>query len=206
MNYLIEQAMRSSITGLSFVERYGGIVRAMKYKDAGKIPVSTLLSSDQCKDTSFYKMLIPDDAYKSVVYLEELGIRGPNFGGPKQNVMIFNSRMRFVAWLNLRKLGISDAYNPERFALEAITALKGRNDFTQDSISGDFQVLRFTVGGTDYNTAFGRYSYADRAHLFFDPYGFFYFDMEIELRINAACVPALTLSDPIDCIGVWEPA
>lgn len=203
MNYIIEQALRAKITGLSFIERYGGIVRPMTYKSEGKVPVSTLLTADQCKDPSFYKLLIPDSNYKSVSYLENLGITGPAFSGPKQNVMTFNSRLRFVCWMNLRALGISDDYNPERFAVEAITTIKGRTDFTVDSISGDLQVLRFTMGGTDPQRVFGQYSYADKEKLYFDPYGFFYFDMEVELNINAACVSALTLSAPLNCVGVW---
>lgn len=204
MNYLIEQALRSKITALSFIERYGGLVRPMTYKNEGKVPVSTLLTADQCKDPSFYKLLVPDSDYKSVSYFEPVRMTGPTFGGPKQNLMTFRSSLRFVCWLNLRELGISDAYNPERFAIEAITALKGRTNFDIDSIKGDINVLNFTMGGTDPQTVFGRYSYGGKERLYFDPYGFFYFDMDIELRVNSACVSALTLDSAINCVGVWE--
>ena len=204
MNYLIEQALRTKITGLSFVERYGGVVRSMQYKDVGKVPVSTLLTSDQCKDPSFYKLLVPASAYKSVCYLEALSNTGPTFSGPKQNAITFKNSLRFVAWLNLRKLGIDGDYNPERFAIEAMSAIKGRTDFNKDQIQGAVEILNFRMGTADFNTAFGKYSYSGKDSLFFDPYGFFFFDFDVKLSINAGCLDAITLGDPMDCIGVWE--
>lgn len=199
MNYLIEQALRSKITGLSFIERYGGIVRPITYKDAGKVPVSTLLTADQCKDPSFYKLLVPDSDYKSISYFEVLNNSGPVFEGPKQSMMVYEGSLRFVCWLNLRALGIADAYNPERFSIEVMNAIKGRTAVNVDGIQGEVQVLKTTMGGVDPKVPFGRYSYSNKERLFFNPYGFFYFDIKVQLMIGASCIAALSIADPLTC-------
>lgn len=197
MIYLAEQAIRSAITGLDFVERYGGFTRPLTATIAGKrktFPVAYYLSDKQCFEDGLFEAWTPDDKYKSVCYWEQAGPNSITY----QKEFESANRMRFICWLNLQKLGISTPTNPERFALAVMKAIKGRRSFNIGSVQGTVDFNSFQMQ-YDQNTVFGSYSYSDRNSLFFFPYAFFAFDCTANVKITDGCIPALTVAEGLAC-------
>lgn len=213
MIYLIDQAIRSKITALNFVERYGGFampVTADFPSDEGAnrktFPVSCSLSASECFEQDKYKNLVPNDAYKSVCYIEEVAINAFEFGGSKRKSWTTTARIRVVCWLNYNKLGLDDCKSTDRFALALIAAVMENNgyySFDIDSIKGAVHIQGAKIVEKNPNVVFGRYSYANMSHLFFWPFDFFAVDFSCGIHISGGCVPGLTLGSEVTCLTNW---
>jgi len=60
-------------------------------------------------------------------------------------------------------------------------------------------VTRASITEVDESAIFGAYSYADRKHLFVQPYEFFAVDFEFTFVMPKNCVSMITLDDEIVC-------
>lgn len=206
----IEQALRSSLTGLSFVERYGGQAYPAAFAVTGEngairktMPVSCNLNDTACLETGKYSKLVPDSLYKSVAYLEEQGPASIVYAGAKANEITSTQRVRFVAWLNMQRLGYDDCVGTMRFAAEALNAIKGRRSFTVDSVSGEMDINRASILEKDPQRVFSRYSYSELQWAFFWPYDFFAIEFEARVMVNAACFESSTAQTAIKCLTNW---
>lgn len=206
----IEQALRTSLTGLSFVERYGGEAYPVSYDvalDSGSVrktlPVSMSLNDTACLETGRHSKLVPDSRYKSVAYLEEQGGATLTYTGAKANEITSIQRVRFVCWLNMQKLGYLDTKGTMRFAVEALNAIKGRRAFTVDTVQGELEVNRATIMEKDPQRIFSRYSYSDLSWAFFWPYDFFAVEFEARVMVSAACFEDSTAQSEIVCLTQW---
>lgn len=207
---IIEQVLREPITGLSFIERYGGIaipVTVTVNTDNGPIiktmPVSCSVTDPACLETGKHSKLMPDSAYKSVSYLEEQGAAGVTFSGAKLNEVAGVSRVRLVSWLNMQKLGYDDCKGTTRFELEALNAIKGRREFSVDGISGTLDISRTSIIAKSPANIFGAYAYHTEDWAFFWPYDYFAVEFEARVMINAACLIPSEEQTPIECITNW---
>lgn len=206
----IEQALRSTITGLSFVERYGGHAYPVSFAVNGEggasikaMPVSCGLNDARCLETGKYTHLVPDDRYKSVAYLEEQGPASIVYGGAKANEITAIQRVRLVCWLNMRRMGYDDCIGTMRFAAEALNAIKGRRAFTADAITGEMEINRASIMEKDPQRVFSRYSYSGLSWAFFWPYDFFAVEFEARVMVNAACFEGSTAQNEIECLTNW---
>lgn len=216
MRELIIEALSPDIMALPFIERYGGLVQQItrafevgedstggpvfEYKS---FPVSCQLTNEECWELEKYKNLVPDDSYKSVSYFEADNRTTTNASGTKLNEWTYTTTIRFVCWLNLPALGINDCKGTGRFEVQVSKAVMGHKEFSIDGVDGSLHIRNANLVEKSASRIFGRYSYGDKEKVYFFPYDFFAIDFDISMRINANCIPALTLSDPIDCITNW---
>ena len=205
-----EQALRAALTGLSFVERYGGEAYPVSYDvalDNGAVrktlPVSMNLNDTACLETGRYSKLVPDDLYKSVAYLEEQGPASITYTGAKANEITSRQRVRFVCWLNMKRLGYSDTLGTMRFAVETLNAIKGRRSFSVDGVPGELDITRASILEKNPQQVFSRYSYSDLSWAFFWPYDFFAVEFEAVVMVNAACFEASEAQTPTQCLTEW---
>ena len=220
MNNLLVSAFYPAIvgtadpdSGLGFIERYGGLVRPLRYNERdgdGNVypiayPVSCLIA-DSCTDPGIYKGLTPDDRYKSVAYFERRGDGVQSFGTPTQNDMTFRLPLRFVVWLNFKKLGIEGCPSILPYAMAFVKALHVQNlTATDTSISQPARVHIRSWGWPDQraDVIFAPYSYAVKEQYFMPPYGFFAVDLVAELMVNIGCFVAPDVQTEIDCITTF---
>lgn len=209
---LIEQAFSADIQALSFIERYGGLARPTElYVPAGNVtllkvfPVSCDISEQDCFEVGKYNQLVPNDAYNSVSWFEQNGDGPVVIGGPKAGHAISTQNMRFVCWLNLKRLGYNDCKGTTRFELAVLKALTGSRSFTVDGITGRIDVSSTSVIQQDRARIFGKYSFAESRNdaIFFWPFGFFAVDLTCKVSVSLACLDELEAESAIECITNW---
>lgn len=200
-------------SGLGFIERYGGLVRPLRYteRDADgntypmAYPVSCLIE-DSCTEPSIYKALTPDSAYKSVAYFERRGAGTIAFGTPAQHDLTFRMPLRFVAWLNYKKLGVDGCPSTLAYMMAFIKALRSQQMTASDTtLTNPARVLvkSFELPEQRADIVFAPYSYAAKEWAFMPPYGFFAVDLVAELTTSIHCFTEPVVPAEIDCITTY---
>lgn len=199
---LIEKTLRPLIAELPFVDRYGGVVRTITQKmDNASLsyPVSHYASEKRCFEDGLFTALVPDSDYKSVSYFEQRGASRLRSSGAKGRETTTLVNVRFVCWLNLQKLGISDVPNLDNYIYAVINKIKGRHEFDVDGFKGAFTINELAVPINDHKALFADYSYSDKQEYFFFPYAYFAIDPTIEVEANLGCLPTMTLGMASEC-------
>lgn len=206
----IEQSIKSQITGLSFIERYGGVAIPVSITQQTKngpvikvLPVSCDVDDTDCLETGKHPKLVPNSTYKSVAYLEEQGSTTVNFAGAKAGEITATSRIRLVVWLNMQKLGYDDCKGTNRFELETLNAIKGFREFTVDGVTGTVNISRTSIVQKVSTNIFAKYSYSDHQWAFFWPYDYFAVDFDATVKVGAGCLTSSTEQTVIECITNW---
>lgn len=214
MIYLLEQNIRSTITGLNFVERYGGIVRPVTVERAGRdgnrfsdvYPVSRYANLKTCFDTGDnLDDLIPDDRYKSIAYWEQRSNVDVVPGGAKDQYWRAAVDLRLVVWLNLYRLGLTNYADTDKMELQALKEV--RNLAGTQIVDG---VYRFAIHSVnprpvirEPRNVFAPYSYNEKEWAFHFPYSFFAVDFTFNLMFAAGCIQAVELGEESECITTW---
>jgi len=216
LQYLIETLLSDELQNLSFVDRYGGIVKPVEIKQQTTTgttksiyPVSTNVNNKDCFNNGFYQHLIPDDSKKSIVYWELLN--------PMQNVGMtprvnkfnnirYRGTARLVVWLNLKELGFekvepNDISNGAIFTLPEISnivSLQGKISgglFDKDNIS-----IKPSRIITDQKAIFNKYTYSQDYNYYLYPYNFFAIDVLFELDTCLKNSFTFPINNPIECL------
>jgi hypothetical protein len=154
------------------------------------------INLNEC-DTSRYFDLCPDDSKKSVIYLEDKGIRFKQIDGTK---IYFTASVDLVGWLNLALLGVSDCSFSARCITSIISSLIGKGTPFQ---SGIYQrvIIRPVFEQSKSINPFLKYSYnIDKQQLLMHPYDFFVLTIEVDFVIDSRCIEEIVLNPPIDCL------
>lgn len=213
---LLVKAYQDAIENLGWIERYGGLVRPVLTQENimldGKgvkipavYPVSCLIESS-CTEPGIYKRLVPDDAYKSVAYFEQRGSGRFTIEGPIRNLFSLTVPLRFVVWLNFKRLGIEGCPDTLPFQLSLANALSTPPVIVDSDLlsqGGSVSVVSFEFPEQRSNLIFAPYSYANKEWAFFPPYGFFALDMTAKITINLACFVEPQLAEPVNCLTQW---
>jgi hypothetical protein len=214
MIYLLERALRSTLTGLTFVERYGAITRAVPKvvidEESGTTqnlfyPISYYSNVGSCFDSSKERELVPDDSYMSTMYWEHQGNSSLERSSKHVGFLVGKVRMRLVVWLNLPAMGFTDLERVdslEMFTAKTLLGVHG-NAYTVDFKKFQVNVDSITPVVRDEMRIFGKYFYSAKPHVFTYPNGFFALDCMFTLILNEACIEMPTLGAPINCITVW---
>jgi len=219
MTNLFAKAITPRIEALAFIERWGGAVMPIEARSSyttpeGKevtvmqsYPISCTHDEGICDDDGYaqgyYTKMLPNDSYLSVAYLESLG--PVEYSSPEQYSMAVQGRARFVAWLNMQRLGALYCGAAEAFALHASKALDRRAvmEVAEDvyqypaSVRAKVTALHFSP-----QEVFGRYTYAVEPRLFIHPYSFFGIDLAFSAVIPLACL-CLPEIEAVECIETW---
>lgn len=217
MIFIFEQALRSTVTNVNFVERYGGVVRPVSQQREGEtpngnattytdtFPVSRYVSVSDCFDGGMYRSLIPDESYKSVVYWEQRGNANISQGGPKGLQWRVDQSMRLVCWLNFQKIGLTNYDDTDKLELYMLQQIHSQHGQIKTTGGYKFRlgVSRFRPVERSERVVFGPYSYSGKEWAFSWPYGFFAIDFEFTAELAAGCITAPTLGSEITCIETW---
>ena len=207
------------IDGELLVERFGGLVWAVNIPESISetengtpimrdkyVPVACGTTYEQCiSGNSKYSPIVPNSAYKSILYFEQLGDATMNTTeakfAPKGGLVVYDIPVRLVFWGSMAKLNINGTGATEcsfvaPIALKIINTLYRRPGFEiADAQYGNAKVEFIFQGqeAKDATKVFGRYSYGkELAKFLFSPYDFFSLKYLVRLRINRNCVDAFT--------------
>jgi hypothetical protein len=214
MIHLLNSAIQSRITALPFIERYGGAAMPVNAPssyigpDGNSVsvlqafPVSCSIEGD-CEAEGYYTKLLPDDRYKSVAYIEATG--PASFSQENMQMYKVRQRAKFVAWLNMQRIGAIGCGLVEVFALQAAKAIQTLNNVIVMPAGYEEPVrVRVTTENLYFDalSVFGQYSYAVNARLMLHPYAAFAIDIEMLAMMPAKCL-CLPEFEPIECITQW---
>lgn len=197
----IAAILRSYVDNLSFVDKIGGLVKplALVRTDGEKvvrktIPIDCNVTHAQCIKGR-YTDLVPDSRYKSVIYFEDAGTSKLNDG---RGDFSFQSNLKLVCWLNLKKLG-KDNCSVSALAIASILDVIPNKYIN----SSPYTRILITCTGEDPKTPaiFSKYTYDENAiqYLMY-PYDYFSLNFQVKYTIPRGCITGLTPSTEIDCI------
>ena len=201
MTSSIATILKDLIEPLDFVDKIAGLTHTAEVRQqidenttqVDRFPISCdVVDTVTCDTASRYKDLVPNDAYKSILYFEDGGTSNV---GTRGKDTIYRSRLRLVGWLNGKKLG-STSCSTSGEAIKEILKTLPRNRFN----SGDITRLQVRVNTIAPKTKaiFSRYTYNDQAQFLIYPFDYFAIDIDVTFHVNPSCLGSLV-------VGVEDP-
>jgi len=194
------------INTLPFIDKIAGVVKILSYTNIDKdnrpvkntFPVycKAPINLDAC-DTSRYLDLCPDDKKKSVLYLEDKGIRFISITGTK---ITFRASFDLVCWLNLPLLGVENCSFSAAALTNIIQKLIGKGIPFQ---SGIYQQIKLTPVFEQSKSVnpFIKYTYnLENQQILMYPYDYFVLSIDAEFIVDSRCIEEIVLNPPIDCL------
>ena len=118
----IADILKAQLSGLDWIERFGGLVIEAKKADTRKAdngdvvtvgwqswPVACDVNVERCfEDAAKLKWFIPESSLAAVAYFVDNG--GTSFVGfdeftPRRGGLIYRFNLKFVCWMNMKRLG-----------------------------------------------------------------------------------------------------
>jgi hypothetical protein len=200
MNYAIAQILNTYLATLPFADRMGGVVKAVTFLTGSDdkpikktIPVDCGVSQADCM-TGKYQDLIPNSKYKSISYFEDGGVKLLSIN---ERDYSFQSNLRLIFWLNLKKTGKTDCN------VSALAVTNVLNKFPQTPFSsGIYSRMRIKVNQEIVKSAaiFSKYTYDEAVtqYLMY-PFDYFALDITTDFLINKSCIIDWENETPIIC-------
>ena len=196
----------SKLTTLPFLDKYAGVVKVLSYTDTdkdGKLVKKTFpaecktpINTEPC-DTSRYFDLCPDDKKKSVLYLEDKGVRFTKIDGKK---IYYVASFDLVCWLNLPKLGVENCSFSAIAVTNIIKLLIGKGIPVNNGIYQQLFIKPVSESPKNINP-FSKYSYnVENQQFLIFPYDFFVMSIEASFLIDADCIEDIILQPEIPCL------
>lgn len=202
MNADIAALIRGYIDDLSFIDKIGGLVKPIvKVQDIGDgkvvkkvIPVDCGVTHTDCIRGK-YTDLMPNSNYKSVTYFEDGGVQKINDG---RGDFSFQSNLKLVCWLNLKKLGKTDCSQSALAIASILNVIP--NKFVNSSPYTRIQIT--CIGEDAKNPAiFGKYTYdEEKIQFLMFPYDYFALNFQVKFTIPRHCITGLTPSTETECV------
>lgn len=202
MNYEIATILGTYIDGLNFVERLASVVRPLTFvtgtaeKPVKKVyPVDCNVSYKDCVSASKkHTDLVPNSKYKSIHYFEDGGV---NSVSSNERDFRFESKLRLIGWVNLKKLGKTDCSISAKAILQILKALpSGRFN------SGEYkniQILNISEQPKS-SAIFSKYTYDEAVtqYLMF-PFDYYALDITTQFTISKSCINDFDLGTETNC-------
>jgi len=191
MNRDIAIILKNLVEPLGFSDKIAGLVQTIHLverisDDKSKklsFPVSCDIQDLQdCVNNGRYKDLVPNDAYKSIVYFEDFGLIKTGTRGKND---IYNSRLRLVCWMNGQRLGKTDCSTASE-AIKSILNVIPRNNANY----GEYQRLRISMRQqvVKSKAIFSKYTYNDHMQYLIYPFDYFALDFDVSFHLNRDCL------------------
>lgn len=207
INQIIE-AIEPALKALTWVDRYGGIVRTairITPDEEGdffeeSFPVSCDTTGADCFNTDSYLELVPDDSKKSVSYFEDSGLNYQGSGRAKRASVIFTGSVRFVTWFNCRMIGI-DTCDIHPYIIGDLVRIFNQKFDNFQASQIRFLRIKFELDEIESKSPgpFTEYAYEDRQHLLLKPYDHISININVEAEILKNCLPSTPLQEPLIC-------
>lgn len=197
----IGDIITGKINSLPFIDKIAGVVQVLSYKSTDKdkkilikkFPASCRLTLEEC-EAGAYKDLCPDSLKKSVLYLEDNGIR---FVKREAGKTYWRASMNLACWLNMPLLGYAGC-SYSAIAIEGIISKLPVTPFN----SGNFQRIQINMVGQQpkNQNPFSKYTYDETIQQFLMyPYDYFVLLLDVDFITDRLCLTAPPLGTPIDC-------
>lgn len=205
----IGKIIKDRISGAVYADRLAGVVGLTTYEDSVKddnnkavkivhrIPTSCDVDSLNCgEDTSRLKDLVPDSKKKSVIFLED--ITETQYLGRERNELIYEARIKLIAWVNQQQLGKSDC----RVTGPIMNDLISRITTTTPFNDGPYVKIRMKINKIFPKTPaiFSRYTFplTEKQYLMY-PFDYFAFEIGVNFRMNVNCLDAIVIGPVDEC-------
>ena len=185
MNNKIANIIVGYIKELSWIDKIAGLTQIAKVTQGGvekRFPISCDLTFDDACTQGCYDELMPNSQYGSVVFFEDGSF---NFIRHEGGKLLYESRLRLVAWLNYKKLpggcGSSGDY--------VISIIKALPAFPQNV--GDMIRLSIMVTSQAQRSSgvFSKYTFDEKTSQYLMlPFDFFALDLRTEFYLIPECV------------------
>jgi len=171
-------------------------------------PIADDLEGKQCFESGRYFDMLPSSAYKSVVYFEQTApVQRLENKDNKGKIWVFQTDVRLVCWLNLKKFGEE---NPGLADVAMLAIMKRVLETKGQTLeqSGNIPVnddrltnarLEVSILGqpvTDRNI-FARYSISEIAENLLYPFEFFAIDLRCRFEIGRDCFESILEADEV---------
>ena len=182
--------LKSYISTLPFTDKIAGVVKPITYKETDQsgrvitktIPVDCNVTHADCVNKK-YTDLIPNSQYKSVMYFEDQGTTRLS-DTPKD--FTFQSTLKLVCWLNLKKMGKTNCSNSALAVASVLNVLP-----TRYFNNGVYTRMLIEVTGQDIKSPqiFSRYTYdEEKTQFLMYPYDYFSLTVQVKFTISKACI------------------
>jgi len=191
----LANVLKSQLNNIAFLEVIAGIVQPVidtRYNDSSglkfpkKIPVSYDTSKGKSPYLGMERQLVPDKAYKSILYFEDFGSTQQ---AGKANTLTWLSKLRLVCWMNKVKIGYDIHSDVTMRCMDEVLnrLIKGQG-INQQGITKLF----ITAGAIVQQDAqiFSRYNYDDAELQYLRP-PYEYFAVDLNCRYEAKRVACM---------------
>lgn len=189
------------LNSLPFIDKIAGVVKPIVYNSVGEgkkitkktFPASCRTTWEQC-ESGRYKDLIPDSSKKSVLYLEDNGVRFVSRDGAKTK---WKASYNLVCWLNMPKLGFEGC----SYSSTAIASIISKLPVTPFN-DGIFHYIQINPVGQQQKALnpFQKYSYDETVNQFLMyPFDYFVLLIEVDFTTDKRCLEVTPISSSTDC-------
>lgn len=191
----------NKLVDLPWVDKYAGVVKPLTMHGDDKkrivFPASCQETFWNCSEGK-YKSLIPDSSKRSILYLEDRGIRAISTSGPK---IVFRASFDLVCWLNMKLLGFEGC----SYSSQAIMGILNKLPIGIPFNNGNYHKINITLNGErpKNENPFSKYSYDEATTQFLMyPFDFFVLNFDVEFEINKRCAEVSELGTVSPCLIV----
>lgn len=205
------EIIKPAITSMAWIERYGGITSIAERTidtESGlttqKFPISSSVEAKTCFENNKYLDLVPNDKYFSVAYYEQLSdIETETLQRHKRHkVHKFTTKLRFVAWLNLQKIGITDVTTVADFQTQTINRLL-RDHPDAEKKYQQMKASNVRVDRKETTVAvFNQYTYDNLQKLIYYPFDVFSISFDLSWQMQINCAEDVATGVAIDCVDL----
>lgn len=190
----IANILKECICKLPFADKVGGLVEVAKVKDK-KIPVTCDYCYDKCIGNETYLEMIPEAHLKSLFYFEnDNGVKNVLQRGCCTN--IYETDLRLVGWVNLKKLGVKDCFATTQIIQTIIKQIQCNDCVELKQPYSRINIVDVSVLNKNPNI-FLKHNFKDNFR--FSPYDYFALNIKVQFILNADCIIDFEPQTPIDC-------
>ena len=210
----VAKILKTKVGEQNWIERFGALVvpgvrpkyitgkQGEAIKDGSQVfPIACEVNVDKCWENGTYKLFCPDTSVASVGFFTDTnGCSLRQITGPKRNILLFNFELRFLCWVNLPRLNVTDCDFTGRAVPHLIAGFTGDHDTAgifEGGIEEDiYQNLTVTAVRQlpKSPSMFEPFTFAregDARGLFLYPYDYFGLSITGTFEVNRLCLPDL---------------
>jgi len=208
INEIIEK-FEPEVTGLPWVQRYGGLAKPVRIVQPNVADrtvavahyISTPSDSDQTKllAEKRYKFLVPDKSVKSIMYFEQPQSEVLVDGVGKTNYCRYQTDIKLIAWLNLKKIGVEQTTIKGR-CMQQLVSIFNQKNWGSTASAHNIKTSNVTIDNDAATLAlFAKYSYGDSQYLHFYPYEVLSITIPVRYTVYLNCLDEINITN-IDCV------
>ena len=172
-------AVKRIVISSSFVDIVEGVEQTFRVEKS--FPAHCQLSAAQC-DSGDYMDLVPNDSKASIIYFED---NGSTLLETKNNQYQFESSLRIVGWLNLKRFNVSGC-SLSQYVVPQIISVLPKSPFNNGNFH-TIQLIGASEAPKDANI-FARYTYDEpKTQYLMYPFDFFAIDLRVRFWTNKNC-------------------